>query len=133
MLIFDASNRDQCEVKRSRTNTPLQALVMLNDPLVLESARVLAEKLTQVPSSSTEKIGQAFRRIVCRQAKAKELAVLEKYFEEEKATFSKDAKRTAKLLSVGESRQARLKDRPTAAALMQAILMMYNLEETLMK
>jgi hypothetical protein len=46
MLTFDASNRDQCEVKRVRTNTPLQALILLNDPQVLEAARVLAEKLS---------------------------------------------------------------------------------------
>ncbi|HJW27739.1 MAG TPA: DUF1553 domain-containing protein, partial [Saprospiraceae bacterium] len=51
MLTFDASNRDQCEVKRSRTNTPLQALVLLNDPVVLEAARVLAEKLSVENSS----------------------------------------------------------------------------------
>lgn len=45
MLVFDASNRDQCEVKRLRTNTPLQALVLMNDPLILESSRVFAERL----------------------------------------------------------------------------------------
>ena len=44
MIIFDASNRDQCEVKRSKTNTPLQALVMMNDPTVLEASRVFADK-----------------------------------------------------------------------------------------
>src|SRR6185295_10905111 len=45
MILFDASNRDQCEVKRSKTNTPLQALVMMNDPTVLEASRVLAQQL----------------------------------------------------------------------------------------
>ena len=45
MILFDASNRDQCEVKRSQTNTPLQALMMMNDPTVLEASRVLAQKL----------------------------------------------------------------------------------------
>ncbi len=47
MLIFDASNRDQCEVNRLRTNTPLQALVLLNDPLILEASRVFAERLIE--------------------------------------------------------------------------------------
>ena len=45
MIMFDASNRDQCEVKRLNTNTPLQALVMMNDPAVLEASRVFAQKL----------------------------------------------------------------------------------------
>ena len=47
MMMFDASNRDQCEVKRLQTNTPLQALIMMNDPTVLEASRVLAQKLVE--------------------------------------------------------------------------------------
>ena len=47
MAIFDASNRDQCEVKRLKTNTPLQALMMMNDPTVLEASGVLAQKLVR--------------------------------------------------------------------------------------
>lgn len=133
MLIFDASNRDQCEVRRSSTNTPLQALVMLNDPTVLESARVLAEKLTQEKTSTNDKISKAFQQIVCRKAKTKELAVLQKYFDDERATLNKNPKNVTKLLSVGESPQARIPDRPSVAALMQTILMVYNLEETIMK
>jgi hypothetical protein len=133
MLIFDASNRDQCEVKRSRTNTPLQALLMLNDIVVLESARVLAEKLTQEKSSVDDKINKAFRQIVCRQAKTKELDVIRTYFDEEKTELTKEPQKAAKLLNVGESSQARIPDRPSVAALMQTILMVYNLEEVLMK
>ena len=133
MLIFDASNRDQCEVKRSRTNTPLQALLMLNDPTVLESARVLAEKLTLEKSSVDDKISKAFRQIVCRQAKPKELDVIRKYFDEETAALAKAPQKATKLLSVGEAPQARIPDRPSVAALMQTILMVYNLEEVIMK
>lgn len=133
MLIFDASNRDQCEVRRSSTNTPLQALVMLNDPTVLESARVLAEKLMQEKTSTNDKISKAFQQIVCRKAKTKELAVLQKYFDDERVTLNKNPKNVTKLLSVGESPQARIPDRPSVAALMQTILMVYNLEETIMK
>lgn len=44
-MIMDGSNRDQCEVKRGVTNTPLQALLLLNEPLMLEASRVLAERL----------------------------------------------------------------------------------------
>ena len=133
MLIFDASNRDQCEVSRVRTNTPLQALVMLNDPVVLEGARVLAEKLSLEKSSSEDKIKQAFRKVVCREARSKEMELLVRYYEDEKGSFSKDPKRVAKQLDVGESPQARVPDRASVAALMQTILMLYNMEETLIR
>ena len=64
--MFDASNRDQCEVKRLKTNTPLQALIMMNDPTVLEASRVLAEKISAEQISPTDQITKAFRLIVCR-------------------------------------------------------------------
>ena len=133
MLIFDASSRDQCEVNRSHTNTPLQALVMLNDPVVLESARVLAEKITQEKSINEDKISKVFRQIVCRACKPKELAILTKYFEEEKEILTKNPKKVTEMLRVGESPQIQLTDRTAAAALMQTILMAYNLEEVMMK
>ncbi|RZM02866.1 MAG: DUF1553 domain-containing protein, partial [Pedobacter sp.] len=66
MGIFDASNRDQCEVKRLNTNTPLQALVMMNDPTVLEASRVLAGRLLQENIPSEARIKKAFRLIVSR-------------------------------------------------------------------
>ncbi|MES1214505.1 MAG: PSD1 and planctomycete cytochrome C domain-containing protein, partial [Bacteroidota bacterium] len=56
MMMFDASNRDQCEVKRLKTNTPLQALIMMNDPTVLEASRVLAQKLVNEQSAVNDKI-----------------------------------------------------------------------------
>jgi hypothetical protein len=56
MMIFDASNRDQCEAKRSSTNTPLQALNMLNDPTILEASRVMAQKISMGAESLDEKI-----------------------------------------------------------------------------
>lgn len=132
MLIFDASNRDQCEVKRSRTNTPLQALVMLNDPMVLESARVLAEKLMLEKTTADAKIGKAFRQILCRSPKEKELSVLNSYFAHEKIAFASAPKKAVSLLKMGESPATNVADKASAAALMQTILMMYNLEETIM-
>jgi len=89
MAIFDASNRDQCEVKRLKTNTPLQALIMMNDPLVLEASRVLAQKLVSERSSDEEKITKAFRSIVCRKPSQKELAILKKYYDEQLLLFQR--------------------------------------------
>ena len=56
MMIFDASNRDECEVKRTRTNTPLQALVMLNDPTVLEASLAMADQLLRSNTSDQDKV-----------------------------------------------------------------------------
>lgn len=129
--IFDASNRDQCEVKRLRTNTPLQALVMLNDPTVLEAARVLAAKLLEDQSSSNDKIVKAFRLIMCRHPQEKELNILTAYYKDELKGMNKaDAE---KLLSVGEYPVPSNIDRLNLAAMMKVVDTIYNLEEAITK
>lgn len=131
-IIFDASNRDQCEVKRSQTNTPLQALVMLNDPLVLEASRVLAQQLAATSGRPEDLVRSAFRRIVCRQPTAKELEILVGYYQQQHNLFSNRSLNAAKTLSVGAYRQTG-KPNASTAALMKVINAIYNLEETLSK
>lgn len=133
MLIFDASNRDQCEVQRSRTNTPLQALVMMNDPQTMEGARVLAENLMSENTPLETKLEKAFRRIICRKPKAKELDILTQYFESEKAFFVQNAKKTDKMLGIGEYKRKEVKDKNATAALMQTIQMIFNMEEAIVR
>ncbi len=133
MLMFDASNRDQCEVKRSNTNTPLQALLLLNDPQVLEAARVLAEKLSLEKITGKEKIEKAFRLIICRKAKAKEIEILFTYFENEKKKFMQSPAKAASVLKAGEYRHEKITDKAMAAALMQTVHTIYNLEEAITK
>jgi hypothetical protein len=131
MSIFDASNRDICEVKRLRTNTPLQALVMLNDPTVLEAARVLATKLQQGSGAPEEKIRQAFRRIVCRNPDAKEIGVLVNYYQQERTAMDKST--AQKMIRVGETALPQETDTIEIASLMRVITAIYNLEETITK
>lgn len=133
MLMFDASNRDQCEVRRLNTNTPLQALVMLNDPHVLEASRVLAEKLMQEDSPLEIKIDKAFQRILCRPIREAERQLMLEHYQEEKAVFSEEPARAEALLKNGEFPHADINDRDGLAALMQIIHVMYNMEEALMK
>ena len=135
MLIFDASNREQCEVKRLRTNTPLQALVMLNDPHVLEASRVLSEQLQTEGLSPQESFKKAFRRIICREAKEDELAVLSNYYEEVLKDFSKQTSLADEFLQVGEytSPKEIAFDNTETAALMQVVHTIYNLEEAIMR
>ncbi len=133
MLIFDASNRDQCEVQRGRTNTPLQALVMMNDPHVLESSRVLASQFSREKGSVEEKLTRAFRRIVCRAPKEKELAMLKKYFEAEQASCIQNPKKVQKLMKIGEYKQDKAAVTGTTAAMMLTIQLIYNMEEAIMR
>jgi hypothetical protein len=131
MAIFDASNRDQCEVKRLRTNTPLQALLMENDPTVLESARVLAAKLLQDKSSAKEKIYKAFRLIICRKPNEQELAILNGFYSDELKTM--DKKTAVKVLNVGEYPIPDNLNKVTLAAMMKVVDTIYNLEEAITK
>jgi hypothetical protein len=133
MLIFDASNRDQCEVTRLRTNTPLQALVMLNDPQVLEASRVLAGRLLSTGKTEDVLLEEAFRRILCRKPSDKERGALKEYHAAELSRFSADRERARKFIRIGEYPAAEGLDPVRHAALMQVIHMMYNLEETTVK
>jgi Protein of unknown function (DUF1553)/Protein of unknown function (DUF1549)/Planctomycete cytochrome C len=133
MLMFDASNRDQCEVKRMRTNTPLQALVMLNDPMVLEASRVLAERLMLEQTSPEEKIQKAFQKIICRKATDKEMSVLEKYYREEQQRFSADDKLAKSFIEAGEYKHEIIQDVVSLAATMQLVHTLYNMDEAITK
>lgn len=133
MLMFDASNRDQCEVTRLRTNTPLQALVMLNDPHVLEASRVLSERLMKKNASVDEKMEEAFRRILCREWKPEEKHLLSDYYQEEYLFFQANPEDADQLLTVGEYPRDHTLPLPETAALMQVIHTLYNLEEAIMK
>jgi hypothetical protein len=133
MMIFDASNRDQCEVKRANTNTPLQALIMLNDPTVLEASRVLASTLLQKDKNTTENIQHAFRLIVCRTPEQREVSLLQQYYNQQQQLYKQDPASAAKLLHHGEYPMATNLDNASWAAMMQVITTIYNMEETLSK
>jgi hypothetical protein len=133
MIIFDASNRDHCEIKRSKTNTPLQALVMLNDPTVLEASRVLAERLVVKSTDIETNIKTSFQKIVCRQPTDKELKLLTDYYNSELSMFTKDKKHAFKVLNVGEYPHEAKTNEVQAAALMRVINALYNMEETITK
>jgi hypothetical protein len=134
MMLFDASNRDQCEAKRSTTNTPLQALNMLNDPTVLEASRVLAQKLSAENLTVEEKIKKAFELILIRQPKSSEANKLIKYFENQEAYYKANKLLVKKTITTGEfNNQLKMKNEPEVAALMKLCLLLYNLDETITK
>lgn len=130
MMMFDGSNRDQCEVKRQHTNTPLQALIMMNDPTVLEASRVLAQQLVKSTPQAEQQIVRAFSRILCRMPSARELSILKSYYEEQLAAFTSGKLNATLTLKVGEYPQAAV-DPKRSAALTKVISTMYNLEEAI--
>jgi hypothetical protein len=132
LLIFDGSNRDICQVNRNRTNTPLQALALLNDPLVLEASRVLAESLVDQMKDEKAAIGEAFVRILGRLPKEEEDQLLMDFYAEELLRFEKNPEIASSSLDIGES-PASKKEAVQTAALMQVIVALYNLEEAITK
>ncbi|MEB2775524.1 PSD1 and planctomycete cytochrome C domain-containing protein [Algoriphagus sp. D3-2-R+10] len=132
-IIFDSSNRDRCEIGRSRTNTPLQALVMMNDPMILEASRVLAGKMWDENQDKEKAIATSFKRIVCRDMSADEKSILFSYYEDQLVRFSENPDQVLPTLSVGEYPLEESTINPETAALMQVIVSIYNLEETITK
>lgn len=133
MGVFDASNRDQCEVSRLKTNTPLQALIMMNDPTVLEASRVLATRLDAEKGQISAKLNKAFRLILCRKPGEKEIDLISGYYNDQLDALKKDKFRAEKLLNVGEAPLPENMNKIQVAAMMQVISALYNLEETITK
>ena len=133
MIIFDASNRDQCEVKRSRTSTPLQALIMLNDPSVLEASRTFAQQLLTEQTGIEDKINKAFRTIICRKASNKEQNILTEYYNEQLALFKNKKLDAEKTLKIGASPLNKQVDADMSAALMKVVSTIYNMDEAITK
>ncbi|HMF13022.1 MAG TPA: PSD1 and planctomycete cytochrome C domain-containing protein, partial [Gemmataceae bacterium] len=90
LATFDAPDRETCTVRRARTNTPLQALVLLNDPTYVEASRKLAERIVAEAKSVDDRLVLAFRLATARMPSERELAVLRRIFEIQLAENRRD-------------------------------------------
>jgi hypothetical protein len=134
LLTFDAPSREACTVRRSRTNTPLQALVLLNDKQYVEAARKLAERmLIEGGATPAERAAYGFRLATSRKPNAGEAAVLVKVYESELAEFQADADSATKLLSYGAAKRNEALDVHDLAAWTMVANMILNLDETVTK
>jgi hypothetical protein len=136
LATFDAPDRETCTVRRARTNTPLQALVLLNDPTYVEAARKLAERMLTEPgpgASADDRIRLAFRLATARPPRAGELAVLRDVLDGDLARFRRDPGAAVKLLSVGESPRNPELDPAEHAAWATVASVILNLDEVLNK
>lgn len=131
MTAFDAPIREVCTITRGATTTPLQALVLLNDPQFVEAARAFAERIEHRPGDDRAKLRWAFVEAASRQPNAQELEVLEGGLVRERRRYADHPAAAKELLSVGESpRDERLAETEHAAWTQIASLVL-NLSETI--
>jgi hypothetical protein len=102
MLNFDASERQNCVVKRQKTSTPLQALVVMNDPQFVEASRVLAQNMLRQPGDLDKKLTYGFMALTGRKPSPKEITILKELYQEELMDFRKNPGRVKAVLSTGE-------------------------------
>jgi hypothetical protein len=129
---FDAPPRDECTANRTASNTPQQALTLLNDPSFVEAARVFAGKVLASPAKSDEaRIDLAFQRAVGRPAKMKEKASLTGFIAEQREQFRASPADAEKLLKVGLAPQPPFQNRAELAAWTSLCRVVLNLQETI--
>lgn len=134
MLLFDAPNRETCTVKRSRTNTPLQALALLNETTFVEAAHGLANRMIgEGGATPANRISHAFRLAIGRQPTANELAALVAGFEADLATFTAAPERAEKFVAVGLVKKPDGVPAPEFAAYSLAANVIINLDEFVMR
>jgi hypothetical protein len=133
LVTFDAPDRETCTVRRARTNTPLQALVLMNDPTYVEASRKLAERLMTEANSAEERIVLAFRLATARKPTAGEVAVLRRIFDNQLAAYRKDGPAAIKLLAVGEAKRNEKLDPAELAAWATVASVILNLDEAVTK
>ncbi|HEV3444083.1 MAG TPA: PSD1 and planctomycete cytochrome C domain-containing protein [Gemmataceae bacterium] len=134
MNAFDAPSREACTVRRERTNTPLQALLLLNETQYVECARALAERtMHECKGTAEARINYMFRLATSRSPDARELAELVTEYKDHLATYGRDLKEARSLIAIGESKpDASLKASELAAWTMIANLLL-NLDEVVNK
>ena len=134
MLTFDATSREVCAVKRLPTATPLQALVLLNDPQYVEAARVLAQRAVREGGSTfADHATFIVRSLTGRRPSDRELQALEALYREQYDEFRSGGADAQKLLAVGDAPRDHGVDPAELAALTVLAQAVLNHDETIMK
>ncbi len=134
LVTFDAPDREKCTARRLPTNSPLQALELMNDPTYVEAARALAQRtLTEAGRDPDKRISYAFRLATSRQPERRETQVLLQLAQQELAHYRRDRNAAAQLLKVGESPYNPKLDASDLAAWTTVASAILNLDETITK
>jgi hypothetical protein len=128
---FDAPSREECTASRSSSNTPLQALNLLNDPTFVEAARVLAQDLRSENSDLPAQLNPAFLRILSRPPTAEEVALLTELHEKQFSSYRENPEEAAKVLTIGLNPPSDEKDPAGLAAMTAVTRTLLNLHETI--
>ncbi len=133
MALFDAPNREFCVFERANTNTPLQALVLLNDVQFVEAARAFAQRILQRPGDDAARLAWAFAEATARTPQPAEAAVLARALKRERARYADDEAAAAELLAQGEAPRDEALPLAEHAAWAQVAALLLNLSETVTK
>ncbi len=134
LATFDAPDREKCVARRALTNTPLQALVLMNDPTYIEASRALAQRaLRDGGKDLNGRLAYAFRLSTARKPSAEELRVLRELLNRQLARYRGDRKAAGELLRVGESAADPAIDQSELAAWTVVASAILNLDETITK
>lgn len=133
MEIFNAPSRETCTVRRDRTNTPLQALVTLNDPQFIEAARVLASDVLQLNSDFDSRIRFLSKRVLSRELTTEEQAIVKSSLDELLKHYQNEPAKAKELLLVGETPVKVELAEPELAAWTMIVNELLNLDEVLNK
>jgi hypothetical protein len=134
MTIFDAPNREVCTVKRESTNTPLQALVLLNDPQFVEASRALAWRMKKEAGDQLEdQISLGFQLVLTRDPSNEELNIMEDLYHSELTAFEADKSSTEEFLEVGDFQVEERTNLSELAALAVVSNTLFNMDEAYMK
>jgi hypothetical protein len=133
MVAFDATKGEICTVRRPETNTPTQALVLLNNPVYVEAAKMLGQRLLEAEGDDAERLGLGFRLCTSRMPSEAELAVLTALLEEQRELFAAAEKDAEMLLGVGDAKTDEAHDECELAAWTQVASALLNLDATIHK
>jgi hypothetical protein len=137
MLNFDATDRSYCAVRRQKTASPLQALVLMNDPQFVEAARILAEKMQRIPNTTgnnmleSDRLAYCFQALTSRQPRKEELRILTELYENQRTYFKENEEKAIALLQVGEFERDKQLDPAITAAYTIVASTIMNFDEFL--
>jgi mono/diheme cytochrome c family protein len=132
LVTFDAPSREECVVERPRSNTPLQALVLLNDPTYVEAARAFAERLVREGGKEpADRIQFAYRQALQRRPEAAEVQVVQALFQKHLEQYRANPKAATELLAVGDKPVPKDIDAAELAAWTSVARVVLNLHETI--
>jgi hypothetical protein len=134
MVNFDSPNRESCTVRETRTNTPLQALTLMNETGFLEASRKLAERvLREAPGNFEGRLDRAYRLVLSRSPKPREVELMKRTWERSLARWQAKPTDADRLLDQGEAPLPRKQSRVELAAWTNLSSLLLNLDEAVTK